>query len=137
MRYFKYLILGILFGITLTKAEIVSWFRIYEMFKFQSFHMYGVIGSAVVLGIVINQLIRRTKMKSMSGDPIIIPPKKFSYPRYLIGGTIFGLGWALTGACPGPMFILVGNGYLVILVAVASGLLGTYVYGLLKDKLPH
>ena len=137
MKYFKYLILGILFGITLTKAEIVSWFRIYEMFKFQSFHMYGVIGSAVVLGIVINQLIRRTKMKSMSGDPIMIPPKKFSYPRSLIGGTIFGLGWALTGACPGPMFILVGNGYLVILVAVASGLLGTYVYGLLKDKLPH
>lgn len=137
MKYFKYLILGIVFGITLTKAEIVSWFRIYEMFKFQSFHMYGVIGSAVVLGIVVNQVIKRTRMKSISGDPIVIAPKKFSYSRYLLGGTIFGLGWAMTGACPGPMFILVGNGYLVILVAIASGLLGTYVYGLLRNKLPH
>ena len=99
--------------------------------------MYGIIGSAVVLGIIITQLIKRSKMKSMSGDPIEISPKQFSVPRYLIGGTIFGLGWAMTGACPGPMFILVGNGYLVILVAIASGLFGTYVYGLLKHKLPH
>ena len=137
MKYFKYLVLGTLFGITLTKAEIVSWYRIYEMFKFQSFHMYGVIGSAVVLGIIMVQIIKRTRLKSMSGDEINIPPKKFSYARYLIGGTIFGLGWAMTGACPGPMFVLVGNGYLVILVAIASGLLGTYVYGLLRDKLPH
>lgn len=137
MKYTKYIFLGVLFGITLTKAEIVSWFRIYEMFKFQSFHMYGVIGSAVVLGIIITRIIKVRKMKSISGDPIDIPPKKFSYPRYLIGGTIFGLGWALTGACPGPMFILVGNGYLVVLVAIASGLLGTYVYGLMRHKLPH
>lgn len=107
------------------------------MFKFQSFHMYGVIGSAVVLGIIITQIIKRTKMKSMSGDEIVIQPKEFSIPRYLIGGTIFGLGWAMTGACPGPMFILVGNGVYVILVAIASGLLGTFVYGKIKHKLPH
>lgn len=137
MKYIKYVVLGILFGITLTKAEIVSWYRIYEMFKFQSFHMYGVIGSAVVLGIIITQIIKRTKMKSMSGDEIVIQPKEFSIPRYLIGGTIFGLGWAMTGACPGPMFILVGNGVYVILVAIASGLLGTFVYGKIKHKLPH
>lgn len=137
MKYFKYLILGVLFGITLTKAEVVSWYRIYEMFKFQSFHMYGVIGTAVVLGIIITQVIKRSKMKSMSGDPIVFNPKKWSIPRYLFGGTIFGLGWAMTGACPGPMFILLGNGVFVIIIAIASGLLGTYVYGLLRDKLPH
>lgn len=137
MKYIKYLILGTVFGIVLTKAELISWFRIYEMFKFEAFHMYGVIGSAVVVGIVITQIIKRTKMKALSGDPIIINPKKFSIPRYLIGGIIFGLGWALTGACPGPLFVQVGNGYLVMIVAIASGLLGTYVYGLLRNKLPH
>jgi len=137
MKYIKYLILGTVFGIVLTKAELISWFRIYEMFRFEAFHMYGVIGSAVVVGIVITQLIKRTKMKAMSGDPIEIAPKKFSVPRYLIGGTIFGLGWALTGACPGPLFVQVGNGYLVMIVAIASGLLGTYVYGLVRNKLPH
>ncbi|MHA7102424.1 DUF6691 family protein [Roseivirga pacifica] len=137
MKLVKYLILGTLFGITLTKAEVVSWYRIYEMFKFQSFHMYGVIGSAVTLGIIITQIIKRTKMKAMSGDPIVIAPKQFSIPRYLLGGTIFGLGWAMTGACPGPMFILVGNGVFVMLIAIASGLLGTYVYGRVRHKLPH
>lgn len=137
MKYVKYLVLGIVFGIVLTKAELISWFRIYEMFKFQAFHMYGVIGSAVVVGIFITRFIKARKMKSLSGDPIVITPKQFSYPRYLIGGTIFGLGWALTGACPGPLFVQVGNGFLVMLVAIASGLLGTYVYGLLKNKLPH
>ena len=99
--------------------------------------MYGVIGTAVVLGIIITQIIKRTKMKAISGDPIVIPPKQFSIPRYLIGGTIFGLGWAMTGACPGPMFILLGNGVFVIIVAIASGILGTYVYGRIKHKLPH
>lgn len=137
MKYIKYLVLGTLFGITLSKAEVISWYRIYEMFKFQSFHMYGVIGTAVVLGIIITQVIKRTRMKSMSGDPIVFTPKAWSVPRYLIGGTIFGLGWAMTGACPGPMFILLGNGVLVIIVAIASGLLGTYVYGRVKHKLPH
>ena len=137
MKLVKYLILGTLFGITLTKAEVVSWYRIYEMFKFQSFHMYGVIGSAVILGVIITQIIKRTKMKALSGDPIVIAPKQFSIPRYLLGGTIFGLGWAMTGACPGPMFILVGNGVFVMLIAIVSGLLGTYVYGRVRHKLPH
>ncbi|MCE7990396.1 MAG: YeeE/YedE family protein [Roseivirga sp.] len=137
MKYIKYLILGTVFGVVLTKAELISWFRIYEMFKFEAFHMYGVIGSAVVVGIVITLIVKKSRMKSLSGDPIIINPKKFSIPRYLLGGIIFGLGWALTGACPGPLFVQVGNGYLVMIVAIASGLLGTYVYGLLRNKLPH
>lgn len=137
MKYLKYIVLGIVFGITLTKAEVVSWFRIYEMFKFQSFHMYGVIGTAVVLGIIITQIIKRTKMKAISGDPIVIAPKQFSIPRYLIGGSIFGLGWAMTGACPGPMFILFGNGVFVIIVAIAAGIFGTFVYGKIKHRLPH
>ena len=137
MKYIKYLLLGTVFGIVLTKAELISWFRIYEMFKFQAFHMYGVIGSAVVIGIIITQIIKRTRMKALSGDPIIIQPKQFSITRYLVGGIIFGLGWAMTGACPGPLFVQVGNGFLVMIVAIASGLLGTYVYGLLRNKLPH
>lgn len=137
MKLFRYLFIGILFGITLTKAEVVSWFRIYEMFRFQSFHMYGVIGSAVVLGIIVIQLIKRYQLKSMDGIPIVIQPKEFSIQRYLLGGTIFGLGWALTGACPGPLFILLGNGFGVILVVIASALLGTYTYGLLRERLPH
>lgn len=137
MKFFKYLFVGIIFGITLTKAEVISWYRIYEMFRFQSFHMYGVIGSAVVLGIVFIQIIKRFQVKSFDGQPIVIEPKKFGSSRYLIGGTIFGLGWAMTGVCPGPMFILLGNGVGVILVVIAAALLGTYTYGLLKNKLPH
>ncbi|WMN07306.1 DUF6691 family protein [Marivirga arenosa] len=137
MKFLRYLLIGAIFGITLAKAEVISWFRIYEMFKFQSFHMYGVIGSAVVVGIIVIQLIKRNNLKSIDGEPINIPPKAFSWARYLIGGTIFGLGWAMTGACPGPMFILVGNGVGVILVVILSAVLGTFVYGKLKDKLPH
>ena len=135
--FFKHLFVGIIFGITLTKAEVISWFRIYEMFRFQSFHMYGVIGTAVLMGIIFVQVIKRTGLKSIKGEEINIPPKNISIPRYLIGGTIFGLGWALTGACPGPLFTLVGNGISVVLVIIASALLGTYTYGLVKDKLPH
>lgn len=137
MKFFRYIFIGIIFGITLAKAEIISWYRIYEMFRFQSFHMYGVIGSSVVIGIIMIQIIKRLGVKSIDGEPIIIHPKHFSIPRYLIGGIIFGLGWALTGACPGPMFILVGNGVGVFLVIMASALLGTYVYGLLRSRLPH
>jgi uncharacterized membrane protein YedE/YeeE len=137
MKYIKYLVLGTIFGITLTKAELISWYRIYEMFRFQSFHMYGVIGSAVVLGIIITQIIKRTKMKTLNGEPIEIQPKNFSIWRYLLGGIIFGFGWALTGACPGPMFILVGNGVTVIFVTIASGLFGTYLYGKIRHRLPH
>lgn len=137
MKFLRYLLIGTVFGITLAKAEVISWFRIYEMFTFQSFHMFGVIGSAVVVGIIIIQIIKRNKLKSIDGEKIIIAPKQFSWSRYLIGGSIFGLGWAMTGACPGPMFILLGNGVGVILVVIASAVLGTYVYGKIRHKLPH
>lgn len=137
MKFLKYIFLGIFFGITFTKAEIISWYRIYEMFRFESFHMYGVIGSAVVLGILAVQFIKRRKMKDIAGNEIVFTPKEFSIPRYLIGGTIFGLGWAMTGACPGPMFVLLGNGILAIAVVIAFAVLGTFVYGMLRDKLPH
>ena len=116
MNKIKFYLVGIVFGIVMTKAEIISWLRIYEMFKFESFHMYGVIGSSVVLGIIFIQLIKRFKIKSIVGTEIKFSQKQMSIPRYLIGGSIFGLGWAMTGACPGPMFTLVGNGFLVMLV---------------------
>lgn len=137
MNKIKFYVLGILFGVVMTKAEIISWLRIYEMFKFQSFHMYGIIGSAVVLGVIMVQLIKRSKFRSIEGTEIKFTPKAKSVARYLIGGTIFGLGWAMTGACPGPMFTLVGNGVLVMLVVIASATFGTFVYGLIRDKLPH
>jgi len=137
MKGIKFLLTGILFGIAMTKGEVVSWFRIYEMFRFESFHMYGVIGSAVVLGIIVVLLIKKNKIKSTEGQEIEFTPKSKSYPRYLVGGTLFGFGWAMTGACPGPMVILLGNGFLVFLVVIASAILGTFVYGLLREKLPH
>ena len=137
MKLFKYLILGTFFGIVLTKSEVISWFRIQEMFRFQSFHMYGVIGSAVVLGIIVIQLIKRNKMKDVNGEAIDLPPKNKSFWRYILGGTIFGLGWALTGSCPGPTFALVGNGYFLFVFVIFFGMVGTYLYGLVKDKLPH
>ena len=137
MKFLRYLLIGIIFGITLTKAEVISWYRIYEMFRFQSFHMYGVIGSAVLLGVLIIQGIKRFGLKSVDGEPIHIPNKQFSIARYLIGGSIFGMGWAMTGACPGPLFILVGNGAGVVLVVIASAMLGTYVYGRLRKRLWH
>ncbi len=137
MKIFRYIFVGIIFGITLTKAEVISWYRIYEMFRFQSFHMYGVIGTAVVLGIVFVQVIKRTGLKTIDGSPIALNPKHVSIPRYLLGGIIFGLGWAMTGACPGPMFILLGNGFGVIMVVIGAAVLGTYTYGLVRDKLPH
>lgn len=137
MPYVKFFLVGMLFGIVATKAEIVSWYRIQEMFRFQSFHMYGVIGSAVTIGILTVQLIKRRQMRSLSGNPITLSPKAKSIPRYLIGGTIFGMGWALTGACPGPMFILVGNGITVMAVAILSAMAGTLVYGIVRDRLPH
>ena len=137
MRTIAYLLIGIIFGITLFKSEAASWFRIYEMFKFEAFHMYGIIGSAVLLGVVLVQLIKRTQMKSFYGEKIVFHPKDMSFYRYILGGVIFGLGWALAGACPGPMFTLVGAGYLSIIVVIVSAILGTFIYGKLKDKLPH
>lgn len=137
MQYLKYISLGILFGIVMAKAEIVSWFRIYEMFQFDAFHMYGIIGSAVVLGVIGTFLMKKNGAKSMDGETIVFPDKTMSVPRYLIGGILFGLGWALVGACPGPMFVLLGGGYAPIVVVIIGALLGTFVYGTLRNKLPH
>ncbi len=137
MKSLKFLLTGIFFGIVLVKSEAVSWYRIYEMFQFQSFHMYGIIGSAVLVGIIGIWLIKRSHLKSIDGKNIEIPPKDKGIARYLIGGTIFGFGWALAGACPGPMYILVGTGVLSMLIVIGGAMLGTFVYGLLKDKLPH
>lgn len=137
MRSLIYLFVGIFFGIVLIKSEAASWFRIYEMFQFDSFHMYGIIGSALFLGIIFIQWVKRAKPNSVFGEAIIIPNKEKSIIRYILGGTLFGLGWALAGACPGPMYALVGAGFMPILVVIASAILGTFVYGILKPKLPH
>ncbi len=137
MRSIIYILLGAIFGITMYKAETASWFRIYEMFNFQSFHMYGFIGSALVVGFIGTQLLKKNKANDIDGKPIIISPKTKSIPRYLIGGTLFGLGWALVGACPGPIFVLVGAGVFPMLIVIASAILGTFLYGVLRDKLPH
>lgn len=137
MKFFKFLIVGIFFGIVLVKSEAVSWYRIYEMFKFQSFHMYGIIGSAVILGAILVWLIKKSKLKSTEGSVIDLPPKDRVITRYLVGGMIFGLGWALAGACPGPMYVLVGTGVISMLIVIAAAVLGTFIYGLLKDSLPH
>lgn len=132
----KYLIVGLLFGIIFVKAEVVSWFRIQEMFRLQSFHMYGIIGSAVVVGIVSVWLIKKLNIKTIYGEPITIAPKKFNKGQ-IYGGLLFGFGWAITGACPGPLFAQIGTGATVIAVTLLSAIAGTWVYGLLREKLPH
>jgi uncharacterized membrane protein YedE/YeeE len=132
-----YLFIGILFGITMFKSEAASWFRIYEMFKFESFHMYGIIGSALAIGIIVVQMIKRFNIKSFYGEEINFNTKEKTLSRYIIGGIIFGLGWALAGACPGPMFTLIGVGYFPIIIVIISSIIGTFIYGLLRDKLPH
>mgnify|MGYP001618965350 FL=1 len=137
MKLARFFITGIFFGIVLTKAEAVSWYRIYEMFQFQSFHMFGIIGTALFTGIIGLQIIKRYKIKDSSGLPINIIEKERGFWRYIIGGSLFGLGWALVGSCPGPIFILLGTGTYAIAVVLIGALLGTYIYGLLKDKLPH
>jgi uncharacterized membrane protein YedE/YeeE len=131
-----YLFVGIVFGITLVKAEVVSWFRIQEMFRFDSFHMYGVIGTAVVVGMISVAIIKRFKIKTIKGEDIKIEPKKFSISQ-IFGGLIFGIGWAFTGACPGPLFALVGSGFLILFVSLLSAVLGTLLYGIFKERLPH
>jgi uncharacterized membrane protein YedE/YeeE len=136
-RFILYFFIGILFGIIMIKSEAASWFRIYEMFQFKSFHMYGIIGAAVGLGLVITQSIKRYKLRSFFGEEIQIMPKAKLVKAPLFGGIIFGLGWALTGACPGPIYVLIGAGYFPILIVLASALLGTYCYGVLKPRLPH
>ncbi len=137
MRSILYLLIGVFFGIVLFKSEAASWFRIYEMFQFKSFHMFGIIGSAVGLGIIITQLIKKSNVKSVFGEEIKIQPKELGVRRYLIGGILFGLGWALAGACPGPMYALLGAGYFPIIIVLTSAIFGTYIYGVIKDKLPH
>ncbi|CAL66245.1 membrane protein containing YeeE/YedE domain [Christiangramia forsetii KT0803] len=137
MKYITYILIGFFFGIIMYKSEAASWFRIYEMFEFGSFHMYGIIGSALILGILGVQFIKRNNIKAMGGGEMQLKPKNKSVPRYLIGGIIFGLGWALAGACPGPMYVLAGSGYISILIVIAAALLGTFMYGLLRNRLPH
>jgi uncharacterized membrane protein YedE/YeeE len=137
MKFIKFLLLGIVFGIVMTKSEAVSWYRIQEMFRFQAFHMYGIIGTAVTLGVAGVALIKRFRMRDFSGNPIMFNPKEKSVLRYLIGGTIFGLGWALSGACPGPMVVNIGYGYWAMAVVFFFALIGTYLYALIKNKLPH
>ena len=133
---FKYAAMGMVFGIILIKSEVVSWFRIQEMFRLESFHMYGVIGSAVVTGAVSVWLIKRFKVKTIYGEPILLPTKKFNKGQ-IFGGLIFGLGWAITGACPGPLFAQIGTGLTIVLVTLLSAIAGTWVYGLTREKLPH
>ncbi|MCC5918200.1 MAG: YeeE/YedE family protein [Cryomorphaceae bacterium] len=137
MKLFKFLITGILFGIVMTKSEAISWFRIQEMFRFQSFHMYGIIFTAVAIGLLGVQIIKRFNVRDIGGNPIIFNPKDMSIPRYLIGGTIFGLGWAMTGACPGPMFVNFGYGYGMMVLIIIGALAGTLMYGVLRKRLPH
>ncbi|MFV5700034.1 DUF6691 family protein [Flavobacterium sp. ZT3R17] len=137
MNILKYLLVGFVFGIVLTKSEAVSWYRIYEMFQFQSFHMYGIIAVAILTGVIGIQIIKRNKLKDVKGQPIEILDKEKGSSRYLIGGLFFGLGWALVGSCPGPIFILIGAGFWSVLLVLFGALLGTFIYGLLKDKLPH
>lgn len=132
----KYLVVGLLFGIVFVKAEIISWFRIQEMFRLHSFHMYGVIGSAVVVGLISVLLIKKFNIKTLTGETVEFHPKKFQKGQ-VYGGLIFGLGWAITGACPGPLFAQIGSGYLVVIVTLLSAIAGTWTYGLLRDKLPN
>lgn len=137
MKGLRFILTGLVFGVIMAKSEAISWYRIQEMFRFQSFHMYGIIGTAVILGAISVFLIKRYKLKDTQGNPITFQDKDKSWSKYLIGGSIFGLGWALTGACPGPMFVNIGYGYWPMIIVVIGALLGTYLYGVLKDKLPH
>jgi uncharacterized membrane protein YedE/YeeE len=137
MKLIKFFIVGIVFGIVLTKAEAVSWYRIYEMFMFQSFHMYGIIATAIFVGVCGIKFIKTKDIQGFNGAEIDIQDKDFSISRYIIGGTMFGMGWGLVGCCPGPIFILIGNGVLSICIVLIGALLGTYIYGILKNKLPH
>ena len=135
MRLIKYALIGMLFGIVLVKSQVISWFRIQEMFRLQSFHMYGVISSAIVTGMISIAIIKKFRLKTIGGDPIIIPVKKFHWGN-VIGGLIFGLGWAITGACPGPLFAQIGGGFIVVIFTLLSAIAGTWVYGRLQTKLP-
>ncbi|MBL7806051.1 MAG: YeeE/YedE family protein [Saprospiraceae bacterium] len=134
--YLPYLLAGILFGILLTKAEVISWWRIQEMYRLQSFHMYGVIGSAVVTGAISVWLMKRFNVRTRNGEPIVIQPKSFD-KGIVIGGLLFGIGWGITGACPGPLYAQIGAGMTVVVVTLLSAIAGTWTYGKLREKLPH
>ena len=135
-NHLPYLLAGILFGILLTKAEVISWWRIQEMYRLQSFHMYGVIGSAVVTGAISVWLMKRFNVSTRSGEPIAIQPKSFD-KGIVIGGLLFGIGWGITGACPGPLYAQIGAGMTVVVVTLLSAVAGTWTYGRLREKLPH
>ena len=133
----RFLLIGILFGIVMTKSEAVSWFRIQEMFHFDSFHMYGIIGTAVVLGAIGIFAIKAVGLKTIDGNDLELTPKKMEFPRLILGGTLFGVGWAFTGACPGPLYTLLGHGIGVVIVIILSALVGAAAYGAVRNKLPH
>ncbi|GAA4884506.1 YeeE/YedE thiosulfate transporter family protein [Flaviramulus aquimarinus] len=137
MKILKFLLVGIFFGIVLVKSEAVSWYRIYEMFRFQSFHMYGIIGTAIASGIVFLQISKKGHIKSIKGANIFVPKKEKGLIRYIVGGIIFGFGWALIGACPGPMYILLGTGVWSMFIVIVAAIIGTLIYGIIKNKLPH
>lgn len=137
MKFLKFLFIGIFFGIVMTKSEVISWYRIQEMFRFQAFHMYGVIGSALAVGIVMTQWLKSKNVQSVDGESLQIYDKNKGVTRYLFGGIIFGLGWALSGACPGPMYTLIGNGYGTVIILILSAVVGTFVYGMVRERLPH
>lgn len=132
-----YLLAGLYFGVVLVKSEAASWYRIQEMFRFEAFHLFGLIGSAVLTGLVTTQLLRRSGLNSRDGQTITVTPKEKGWRRYVLGGLTFGTGWGLAGVCPGPIFVLLGSGVWPILIVLAFALLGTYLYGVLKDRLPH
>lgn len=137
MKFLKFLLVGIALGIILVKSEAVSWYRIFEMFRFEAFHMYGIIGTAIATGTILLLISKKFKLKNIEGNIMNVPDKEKGLKRYISGGILFGLGWALSGACPGPMYILVGTGVFTMLIVILAAVLGTYVYGVIKDKLPH
>lgn len=137
MKNIPYILVGVLFGITMTKSEAISWFRIIEMFRFESFHMYGIIGVAVIVSAFVLLILKKSKFKTLAGAEISHNPMKLSPKRHLLAGSIFGLGWALLGACPGPIYVLIGNGFLIMGLVLLGSLLGTFLYGIFMDKLPH
>ena len=137
MKLLRFVLVGFIFGVVLTKSEAISWYRIYEMFQFQSFHMYGIIFTAIVTGVVGIRIFKKKEIKDYKGSPIEILDKERAKFRYIIGGIMFGLGWALVGACPGPIFVLLGAGVPAIAIVLLGALLGNFIYGILKDKLPH
>ena len=137
MKNIPFLLIGILFGITMTKSEAISWFRIIEMFRFESFHMYGIIGVAVIASALILMIMKKTRIKTFRNTLVTYVPMKLRPTRHLLAGSIFGLGWALLGACPGPIYVLLGNGYWIMALSLIGALLGTYSYGILMNKLPH